>query len=62
MGNLRNIVMLFLLSFLTACGEKEVENLPVYQTMDDLKGKKIYNSYGEFLDKRNGIPYTFKKQ
>ena len=33
--------MLFLLSFLTACGEKEVENLPVYQTIDDLKGKKI---------------------
>ena len=41
MRNLRDFVLLFLLSFLTACGEKEVENLPVYQTIDDLKGKKI---------------------
>ena len=28
----------------------------------DVVGKKMYSSYGEFLDKRNGIPYTFKKQ
>lgn len=28
----------------------------------DVVGKKIYSSYGEFLDKRNGISYTFKKQ
>ena len=41
MRNLRNFVLLFLLSLLTACGEKEKGNLPVYQTMDDLKGKKI---------------------
>ena len=42
--------MLFLLSFLTACGEKEVENLPVYQTMDDLKGKKIGVITGAFQE------------
>ena len=41
MERLRNLVLLFLLSFLTACGEKEIGNVPVYQTMDDLKGKKI---------------------
>ena len=38
---LRNFVLLFLLGLLTACGKKEMENLSVYQTMDDLKGKKI---------------------
>ena len=42
--------MLFLLSFLTACGEKEVENLPVYQTMDDLKGKKVGVITGAFQE------------
>ena len=41
MRKLRNFVLLFLLGLLTAWGEKELENLPVYQTMDDLKGKKI---------------------
>ena len=50
MGKLRNLVMFFLLSFLTACGEKEVENLPVYQTMDDLKGKKIGVITGAFQE------------
>ena len=42
--------MLFLLSFLTACGEKEVENLSVYQTMDDLKGKKVGTLTGCFQE------------
>ena len=41
MERLRNLVLLFLLSFLTACGEKEIGNVPVYQTMDDLKGRKL---------------------
>ena len=50
MRNLRDFVLLFLLSFLTACGEKEVENLPVYQTMDDLKGKKVGVITGAFQE------------
>ena len=41
MRDLRNFIVMFLFSELTACGEKEKGNLPVYQTMDDLKGKKI---------------------
>ena len=50
MGKLRNFVLLFLLSFLTACGEKEVEKLSVYQTMDDLKGKKVGTLTGCFQE------------
>ena len=50
MENLRNLVMLFLLSFLTACGDKEIGNLPVYQTMDDLKGKKVGVITGTFQE------------
>ena len=41
MRSLGNFVILLLFSLLTACGEKEMETLSVYQTMDDLKGKKI---------------------
>ena len=47
---LRNFVMLFLLSLLTACGGGEQENLPVYQTMDDLKGKKVGTLTGCFQE------------
>ena len=50
MRNLRDFVLLFLLSFLTACGEKEVESLSVYQTMDDLKGKKVGTLTGCFQE------------
>ena len=46
----RNFVMLFLLSLLTACGEREMGNLPVYQTMDDLKGKKVGTLTGCFQE------------
>lgn len=31
------------------------------RTIIDFKHKKFYNKYGEFIDKRNGIPYTFRK-
>lgn len=47
---LRNFAMLFLLSLLTACGEREMDKLPVYQTMDDLKGKKIGTLTGSFQE------------
>ena len=50
MERLRNLVLLFLLSFLTACGEKEIGNVPVYQTMDDLKGKKVGVITGAFQE------------
>lgn len=28
------------------------------RTIIDVKGKKMYYSWGEYLDKRNGFPYT----
>lgn len=31
------------------------------RTIIDFKHKKFYNKYGEFIDGRNGIPYTFRK-
>lgn len=31
------------------------------RTIIDFKHKKFYHRYGEFIDGRNGIPYTFKK-
>ena len=31
------------------------------RTIIDFKHKKIYKEYGEFIDSRNGIPYTFHK-
>ena len=31
------------------------------RTIIDFKHKKFYRRYGEFIDGRNGIPYTFKK-
>ena len=32
------------------------------RTIIDFKHKKFYRKYGEFIDGRNGIPYTFRKQ
>ena len=31
------------------------------RTIIDFKHKKFYKKYGEFIDSRNGIPYTFHK-
>ena len=31
------------------------------RTIIDFKHKKFYEKYGEFIDGRNGIPYTFRK-
>ena len=31
------------------------------RTIIDFKHKKFYKKYGEFIDGRNGIPYTFRK-
>lgn len=31
------------------------------RTIIDFKHKKFYHRYGEFIDGRNGIPYTFHK-
>ena len=42
------IVMLLFLWLLTACGTTESEKLPVYQGIEDLKGKKVGNSYRRF--------------
>ena len=44
------------------CVQIAVDMFDKYNHFIDLKGKKIYASYGEYLDKRNGLPYTFKKQ
>ena len=41
MKELRNFIMLFFLVLTTACGEKQVEHLSVYQEIEDLKGKKV---------------------
>lgn len=32
------------------------------RTIIDFKHKRFYKKYGEFIDGRNGIPYTFSKQ
>ena len=32
------------------------------RTIIDFKHKKFYRRYGEFIDGRDGIPYTFRKQ
>lgn len=31
------------------------------RTIIDFKHKRFYKKYGEFIDGRNGIPYTFRK-
>ena len=56
MKELRNFIMLFFLVLTTACGEKQVEHLPVYQEQEDLKDKKMGVLTGcfqeELLEKR----------
>ena len=38
---MRNMLVLFLLSLLSACGTNDKEPLSVYRTLDDLSGKKV---------------------
>ena len=42
--------ILLLLCLLTACGVEKNEHLPVYQGMDDLKGKKVATLTGCFQE------------
>ena len=42
--------ILLLLCLLTACGAEEKSDLPVYQEMEDLKGKKVGVLTGTFLE------------
>ena len=50
MKNLKKIIMLFFVCLLASCGAKETEQLPVYRTLDDLKGKKLAVMTGSFYE------------
>ena len=41
MKRMKNMLMLILCCLLASCGTKDTEQLPVYQSLDDLSGKKV---------------------
>ena len=50
MKQMANMFVLFLICLLSACGTKETEQLPVYQSLDDLSGKKLAVMTGSFYE------------
>ena len=46
----RGYIILISLCILTSCTAGEVEQLPVYRDMDDLKGKKVATATGWFQE------------
>ena len=50
MKNLRSILQIFLLCLLTACANSGQSDLPVYRSIDDLKGKKVGAATGGFQE------------
>ena len=49
MKSIERLLMLLLVGLLTACGAKEKgTDLPLYQSLDDLKGKKVAVMTGSF--------------
>ena len=47
---IKEMVLLFCVNLLVACASKETEQLPVYQSLDDLKGKKVAALTGCFQE------------
>ena len=47
---MKKLWLLLLIALLAACGAKEKEQLPVYQSLNDLKGKKLAVMTGSFYE------------
>ena len=50
MKQMKSILVMFLCCLLVACTAKEKEQLPVYQSLNDLKGKKLAVMTGSFYE------------
>ena len=50
MKHMKKLWLLLLIALLAACGAKEKEQLPVYQSLNDLKGKKLAVMTGSFYE------------
>ena len=50
MKGMKNMLILFLCCLMAACGTKEKEQLPVYQSLNDLSGKKVALMTGAFYE------------